>query len=74
MKKSKSDVRSTLKTCITKIDAELMNNAYIDSENSGSTWCITLIHNKTIYFGNTGDSRALLVTFNTDPLSKTFEK
>ncbi|CAI2375329.1 unnamed protein product [Moneuplotes crassus] len=43
---------------VTKVDKDLDKHRAF---NSGSTCCLALIHNKTLYFSNTGDSRALLI-------------
>ncbi|CAI2385437.1 unnamed protein product [Moneuplotes crassus] len=41
----------------------------LEATNSGSTCCTALVIGKKIYFANTGDSRALYVTF--DPMEDT---
>ena len=66
------NITEVLDSWINKIDIELKNSE-IDWSSSGSTWCLALIKNKTVYFCNTGDSRALLFSFK-DPLDTTSQK
>ena len=61
-------VTSVLTKWVKKVDSDLENSG-IDSINSGSTWWVAVIKNKTIYFANTGDSRAILIKFNKDIFS-----
>lgn len=47
---------------IVKIDSDLKKTE-IDWVNSGSTCCLAIIKDKTVYLGNVGDSRAILFQF-----------
>ena len=55
-----------------KIDADLKKTE-IDWVNSGSTCCLAVVKDRSVYLGNVGDSRAILYQFK-EPLENSNER
>lgn len=63
LKKSTWTISEAITKAVKRVDKDL-ELGDLDNLNSGSTCCLTLIKHKTIYFSNTGDSRAILISFD----------
>ena len=58
---SGKDLYQTINLTIFEVEEELLKKKRVDLETSGTTCCLALIKDSTLYFVNIGDSRGIFI-------------